>query len=69
MMNKLAKDLDEIRSDLSVVKHRVKAVCDNYELSTEYRQTLNRLDFYLGYYKALSEKMIMEQPEDEPENI
>ena len=48
-MNKLAKDLDEIRSDLSVVKHRVKAVCDNYELSTEYRQTLNRLDFYLGY--------------------
>jgi len=67
MMNSLAKDLDAIRSDLSVVKHRVKDVCDNHELSADYRQTLNRLDFYLGYYKALSEKIIAEITHDSTE--
>ena len=66
-MNSLAKDLDAIRSDLSVVKHRVKDVCDNHELSAEYRQTLSRLDFYLGYYKALSEKIIEEITHDSTE--
>ena len=63
-MSSLPKDLDAIRSDLSVVKHRVKAVCDNHELSSDYRQTLNRLDFYLGYYKALCENIIAEVSHD-----
>jgi len=63
-MNSLAKDLDAIRNDLSVVKHRVKSVLDNHELSADYRQTLSRLDFYLGYYKAVSEKITEEMSDD-----